>query len=304
MVDFGLSKWDFLTNKQLMSGTTFYIAPEVLKSSKTSKSDIWSVGVIMFTLLSGLLPFVEDGKQNVFQKAIKGDYSMDSGVWEEVSSEAKSLIRKMINIDLDKRFTAEECLAHEWFTIKHSPTTNEKFSTNVAKNFKLIRSQTIIQNVAKSLVKKVQIKDIKGMRDEFEKIADDDNTVDFINFKRILLQFESELTTEQADLIIKEILSSQNATGRINYFDFIGELKNLHNYNTDTQMWMTFSKYINQDTGHLPYSELKAALEEIDSPRRRDDLKELCMILKIDQDEEIDFVKFKKLVKHKSKSKF
>jgi len=260
---------------------------------------------MMFTLLSGWLPFVSDGKETIFQKAIKGEYSMDSGVWDNISDQAKDLIHHMINIDLTKRYTAEEWLAHEWFSMKHQTILAEKFSSGIAKNFKLMRSQTIMENAAQSLAKKkINIKDIRGMRTEFEKNCDENNTVDFINFKRILLQFESNLTSDQADVIIKEILSTQRTSGRIDYQVFIKELKSLHHYNTDTKMWLTFTKYINQDTGYLPYSELQDALGEVDSPRTKSDISEVLMILNISEDEEIDFVKFKKIVKHKSKSKF
>jgi len=69
-------------------------------------------------------------------------------------------------------------------------------------------------------------------------------------------------------------------------------------------MWLVYNKFTNGDTGQLPYSVLSDALKEINSAKTKEDLKDLCMILQINQDEEIDFVKFKKLVKHKSRSKF
>ncbi|CAI2365374.1 unnamed protein product [Moneuplotes crassus] len=300
IVDFGLSKWDFFTTIQMMTGKTFYLAPEILKNDKTTKCDIWSVGVIMYSLLSGCLPFTSDTNQTVFQKAIKGEYSMESGVWDGISHQAKDLIQHMINIDVDKRYTAEDCLAHEWFTMEHQTIDDKKYSTGIVKNLKLMRSQTIMESAAQTLVKKkIEIQDIRGIRNELKKLCDEDGTVDSINFKKILLKFESSLTSEQADIIIKEILSTQKTSGRINYLEFIDELKSLHSYNSDTRMWLTFSKYINQESGHLPYSELQAAIGEVDSPRTKDDISQVCMILNISEDEEIDFVKFKEILKHK-----
>ena len=108
LVDFGLSKWDYMSKFQIIAGTPYYISPEILKSVKSSKSDIWSIGVIMFTLLSGRLPFVSDHNETVFHKAIKGDFDFSSTIWDTISEEAKDLIRRMICIDLSKRYTAEE----------------------------------------------------------------------------------------------------------------------------------------------------------------------------------------------------
>lgn len=108
IVDFGLLKWEFLSKLQIMAGTPYYLAPEVLKEVKNAKSDVWSLGVVMFTLLSGHLPFVSDANETVFHKAIKGDYSFEHSVWDDVSDEAKDLITRMVNTDLIKRYTASE----------------------------------------------------------------------------------------------------------------------------------------------------------------------------------------------------
>mmetsp|Transcript_12504 Transcript_12504/g.12549 ORF Transcript_12504/g.12549 Transcript_12504/m.12549 type:complete len:108 (+) Transcript_12504:192-515(+) len=107
----------------------------------------------MYSLLSGCLPFTSDTNQTVFQKAIKGEYSMESGVWDGISHQAKDLIQHMINIDVDKRYTAEDCLAHEWFTMEHQTIDDKKYSTGIVKNLKLMRSQTIMESAAQTLVK-------------------------------------------------------------------------------------------------------------------------------------------------------
>ena len=51
-------------------------------------------------MLSGLLPFVSDANQTVFQKASKGDYNFEHQVWDDISDEAKDFIEKTLNIDV------------------------------------------------------------------------------------------------------------------------------------------------------------------------------------------------------------
>lgn len=132
-----------------------------------------------------------------------------------------------------------------------------------------------MQTAAQKFVKKIEIKDIKGIQEKFEDVADDNELVDIVNFKRILLTFQSELTSEQADQLIKDILKSQESTDRIDYLDFISELRNLHKYNIDTKMWMVYNQFSDNETGQLPYSELQAALQEINTPKTKSDLKDL-----------------------------
>ena len=97
-----MSKWDFLNKEMLMKATSYYLAPEILKKVKNSRSDIWSVGAMTYTMLSGLLPFVSDANQTVFQKASKGEYNFEQPVWDNISEDAKNFIEKTLNIDVSK----------------------------------------------------------------------------------------------------------------------------------------------------------------------------------------------------------
>lgn len=77
-------------------GTPYYIAPEVIQKSYTEKVDVWSLGAILYTLLSGQLPFVGENANQVMAKVQQGVYSMDGKVWSTISQEAKDLISHMM----------------------------------------------------------------------------------------------------------------------------------------------------------------------------------------------------------------
>jgi len=85
-----------------------------------TKADMWSVGVIMYTLLGGYLPFHieanEDGDDLLRQRIIRGLYCFHEQYWRDVSLEAIDLIKMLLAVNPWMRLTAEEALMHPWFT--------------------------------------------------------------------------------------------------------------------------------------------------------------------------------------------
>ncbi|KAI8970572.1 Pkinase-domain-containing protein, partial [Trametes punicea] len=96
-------------------GTTGYAAPEMLMAKKYlgPEVDIWSLGVILYTLLTGTLPFDDDDERVMREKVIKGEY--DDPEW--LSDESRDLIRNILQVDPSKRLTIPQILTHPWFTI-------------------------------------------------------------------------------------------------------------------------------------------------------------------------------------------
>ena len=73
-------------------GTSYYVAPEVIEGTYSEKCDIWSVGVILFILLSGEPPFNGNTDEEIVEKIKIGEYEFSNERWNEISDEAKDLI--------------------------------------------------------------------------------------------------------------------------------------------------------------------------------------------------------------------
>jgi calcium-dependent protein kinase len=91
------------------------MAPEVLDGEYGAKCDIWSLGVLMYVLVSGYLPFQGGTKQQIFNKILKGKYHFNHPEFELVSQEAKDLIKKLLIVDPEQRISGEEALRDVWF---------------------------------------------------------------------------------------------------------------------------------------------------------------------------------------------
>ena len=96
-------------------GTPYYIAPEVLNRNYNEKCDIWSIGVLMFMLLSGKPPFWGDTDKEIIQMVKEGKMDFRKNEWNNISNDAIDLVNNMLRYDSKKRFSAFECLKHNWF---------------------------------------------------------------------------------------------------------------------------------------------------------------------------------------------
>lgn len=87
LIDFGLAKQSKTkaAHMNTIAGTPHYMAPEVLDGDYNYKCDIWSLGVLMYVLLSGYLPFYGDNRKEVFQKILAGKFSFNHKEFEMVS---------------------------------------------------------------------------------------------------------------------------------------------------------------------------------------------------------------------------
>ncbi|KAG0360712.1 hypothetical protein BG005_010072 [Podila minutissima] len=118
ITDFGLSKVLTAQNDVLMTacGTPGYVAPEVLQQIGHGKPvDMWSVGVIAYTLLCGYTPFWGEDQPALFESIISGEYEYEEEYWSDISPLAKSFIDSLLVRPAEKRPSAEHALNHPWF---------------------------------------------------------------------------------------------------------------------------------------------------------------------------------------------
>lgn len=139
LIDFGLAKR--VTKDEVMTapnGTPYYIAPEVLKGSYTTQCDNWSMGVVLFIMLSGKPPFGGKSNKEIIDNVLKGEYSFKNPVWENISDNAKDLLAKLLERQADVRLTAEEAYNHPWIQQqKDKEFADVEVNADVFSNMKL-----------------------------------------------------------------------------------------------------------------------------------------------------------------------
>ncbi|XP_050376071.1 calcium-dependent protein kinase 26 isoform X1 [Argentina anserina] len=115
LADFGLATY-IKPGQKLhgIVGSPFYIAPEVLTGGYNQSADVWSAGVILYILLSGVPPFWGKTKSSIFDAVRATDLWFPPIPWGHISASAKQLIAEMLYVDPSRRLTSAQVLAHPW----------------------------------------------------------------------------------------------------------------------------------------------------------------------------------------------
>mmetsp|Transcript_1161 Transcript_1161/g.1932 ORF Transcript_1161/g.1932 Transcript_1161/m.1932 type:complete len:344 (-) Transcript_1161:383-1414(-) len=161
IADFGFAK-KCLTPNSLTTqcGTPGYVAPEILEGvAYDTKSDMWSLGVIIYIILGGYPPFIEQNQRELFRKIRRGQYEFHEEYWGSVSADAKDLISKLLEVDPSKRLSCKEALKHKWMVQDAKVLAATDLGTNLSelrkynakRKFKAAVQAVIIANKMNSL---------------------------------------------------------------------------------------------------------------------------------------------------------
>ncbi|NWI86467.1 KS6A2 kinase, partial [Pitta sordida] len=129
--DFGFAKQLRAENGLLMTPcyTANFVAPEVLKrQGYDAACDIWSLGILLYTMLAGFTPFAngpDDTPEEILARIGSGKYALTGGNWDSVSDTAKDIVSKMLHVDPHQRLTAVQVLRHPWIVNKEYLSQNQ-----------------------------------------------------------------------------------------------------------------------------------------------------------------------------------
>ncbi|KAM6434456.1 death-associated protein kinase 2-like isoform 3-T3 [Liasis olivaceus] len=139
IIDFGLAqKLEEGVAYKSLCGTPQYIAPEVINyEALSTATDMWSIGVITYILLSGMSPFQGETDEETLSNVVSGNYEFEEKYFSQTSEMAKDFIQKLLMKEPRDRMTAAQCLLHPWIKpLTRKQAVNRSRSSINMKNFR------------------------------------------------------------------------------------------------------------------------------------------------------------------------
>ena len=180
IIDFGLSKImgsGKLQRMKTRAGTPYYISPEVLAGSYDISCDMWSAGCMLYILLCGYPPFYGDDNTEILQMVAKGEFDFDGEEWDDISTDAKDLIKKLI-VRPEKRLTAPEALKHKWLrshTGKRALDKTALKKLNVSNMKKFQKAEKLKQVALMAIAVQTDPNEVKELKNLFQALDVDGN---------------------------------------------------------------------------------------------------------------------------------
>eukprot|EP01016_Furgasonia_blochmanni_P010764 TRINITY_DN14627_c0_g1_i2.p1 TRINITY_DN14627_c0_g1~~TRINITY_DN14627_c0_g1_i2.p1 ORF type:complete len:466 (-),score=141.60 TRINITY_DN14627_c0_g1_i2:192-1589(-) len=303
IIDFGLSK-KFGDNNQAkdlttMVGTALYVAPEVLKGKYDERCDNWSLGVILYILLSGNPPFYGDNNQEIFKKVIAGKYSLNIPEFKNVSKLAKDLIQKLLVTDPSKRLTAKQALSHPWI-MKEAQLSDQPLGNLDPKIINMLRNFRSVAKFKKEALRVVvnlmSENEIKNLREAF-RLMDKDNSgiISLDELRRAMQETGCAATEEEIQKMLKTI-HVDNQMG-INYTEFLTATLDRKLYLTKEKLWTAFKYFDVDNSNFITVKNLREAMARAGRKLNDNELQE--MIAEIDRTKEgrISFEEFGEMMR-------
>ena len=268
LIDFGAAKIFTKYKKQFDDtvGTLVYCSPEVLKNNYDSKCDIWSCAVIMYILLSGEIPFAGDSEEEIIKSIMNKKVSFDSSFFNNVSEEAKDLIKKCLIYNKSKRYNAKEALDHPFFKIDIDVNNLFQEDLTVEINQVLVRMknfstkskfhQAILVFLAYNYAEKRITERLKHIFFYINKSLDGR-----IKPKELLSIYQENNMKITKDEVLKIIKSVDfNNSGAIEYEEFIRIALPKEDLLTEKNLKEAFDLFDINKTGNITVNEMKEVL--------------------------------------------
>ncbi|KAM7278260.1 hypothetical protein ACFE04_005394 [Oxalis oulophora] len=293
--DFGLSV--FYKPGQMFCdvvGSPYYVAPEVLLKNYGPEIDVWSAGVILYILLSGVPPFWAENESGIFKQILHGRLDFNSEPWPSISDSAKDLLRKMLERHPKQRLTAHEVLRHPWI-VDDNVALDQPLDSAVLSRLKQFSAMNKLKKMAMRVIaERLSEEEIGGLRELFKMIdTDNSGTITFEELKEGLKKVGSHLMESE----IKQLMDAADVdkSGTIDYGEFLAATLHFNKMEREENLVAAFSYFDKDGSGYITVDELQTACKEFGL----DDLHLDDMIKDIDQDNDgrIDYGEFTAMMK-------
>ena len=312
LIDFGTAKiFEKGQSENRYVGSSYYMAPEVLKRKYDEKCDLWSIGVILYILLTGRPPFDGNDDEEILKNVEIGVYDKTSYPFPSLSSYAKDLINKLLQYDAKKRISAEEALEHQWFKTAEFKKKDKVNTIPLELAKQLITNMTKYKsnNMLKCAVVAYLVHHLTNTEECMEAsklfIKIDLNSDGKIEKHELIQGFQKywgmseEEVKEKVDIIFANIDTDFN--GFIEYEEFVRAAVNPTIFMSQNYLKFAFNYFDRDSSGDITFEEIKKRFSQnsnYNSEKMDTELREIFDKVDINNDGSISFFEFCKMMKN------
>ena len=299
LIDFGLALYLAPGERATeVCGTTSYMAPEVLEGDYHIECDLWSLGVIVYFMLSGSLPFPGHTDDEKEAKIMRGTYDMKSKNWSKVSAEGKDFVSKLLVSDPSKRLTGKKALAHPWIT-KRAAFDEKPLNEDVAKNLKKYADKNRFEKMLRQqMATNLTASELHRLRNIFEKLdTDGTGCIKTDDLKKALEDDATDSAAKAAFGKVDLTAFDVDGDGLVDWKEFVAGCIEDHDMYNDENLLHLFKSIDTDHSGTLTQKEVVRALGDSHELSR-----EIMEALKetrggaIDQEYNMTFEEFKNML--------
>ncbi|XP_009418968.2 calcium-dependent protein kinase 17 [Musa acuminata AAA Group] len=300
-IDFGLSVF-FKPGETFTDvvGSPYYVAPEVLLKYYGPEADVWSVGVIIYIILSGVPPFWDETEQGIFEQVLGGELDFSSDPWPSISESAKDLVRRMLVRDPKKRLTAHEALCHPWVCVD-GVAPDKPLDSAVLTRLKQFSAMNKLKKMAiRVIAESLSEEEIAGLKEMFKMIdADNSGQITYEELKVGLKKVGANLKESEISALMAA--ADIDNSGTIDYGEFIAATLHLNKIEREDNLFSAFSYFDKDGSGYITQDELQKACDEFGIEDVR--IEEIIQEIDQDNDGRIDYNEFATMM-HKGNAAF
>ncbi|XP_020105774.1 calcium-dependent protein kinase 1-like [Ananas comosus] len=279
-------------------GSAYYVAPEVLKRHYGPEADIWSAGVILYILLSGVPPFWAENEDGIFNEIRRGHVDFLSDPWPSISSGAKDLVKKMLRQDPKERLTAAEILNHPWIR-EDGEAPDKPLDNTVISRMKQFRAMNKLKKVAlKVVAENLSEEEIVGLKEMFKSIdTDNSGTITLEELRTGLPKLGTKIS--ESELMQLMEAADVDGNGSIDYLEFISATMHMNRLEKEGHIYKAFEYFDKDNSGYITMEELEQALKKYDMGDEKT-IKEIIAEVDADHDGRINYEEFVAMMKNNS----
>lgn len=244
-------------------GSAYYVAPEVLSNNYNEKCDIWSLGIIMYILLTGRPPYSGKDTETILKQVKENPLVITPFKVLGLSKESVNLLQMLLSLSPSSRISAREAVKHPWITL-HRDSNNDNSIEIVLKTLKDFTCESKLKEAVHIFLASQVIsnQELNVIRKNFQLLDKDGDGK--ITRSELMSEYMKVMNYDEAKIIVDDVLEKldQDQDGNIDYTEFLISCYNHQKAMSHDHLEIAFRMFDTDGSGTITVDEIRQTLQD------------------------------------------